>query len=543
MRKEIVKQKLKPAAGYVRESTEEQDKGFSPDNQKHTIEEYAKKHGYEITEWYKDLVSGTKASKRDDFQRMIENAMQKKFEAILVFHTSRFARNIGEARQYKELLRKKQGIEVIFVTQPFGDYENPSSFLNEGVNELFDEYYSRQLSFWVRSTLMEKRRQGKQNGNPPLGYYKKKLGHDDIKNRPIYEPKWRIDKKGTATVLKAFKMYATGRYSYTNVAMELNKQGLQTKEGLAFTYSTLKGMLCNKVYLGYVFSRRKKYEPIPGEHPPIVPLKLFNKVQEVIQERRNTKGRPVAQHRFYLLQDLVFCYRCIKYLKGKEDNPHAKLIPKMYCETHSWEYPRGVKRETLQYCCKFKRESKTCEQPDVKTDIIDKQVLQYMGGFNLPADVIDKTLANLRGLFENASSSRKDVDMVTRLQNKKKKLHFQFQNTDMYNEATYIAALREVDTQLTKYENLGLVDNSAKLKAGECLQKTEEFLRDFKKFWDTEIGNQERREWLQMTIKRVWVKDQTVVAIEPHDDYKALFSSHKKLFVQSPSGTPYKNHR
>jgi DNA invertase Pin-like site-specific DNA recombinase len=37
--------KLKSAVGYIRESTEEQDKGFSPDNQKHTIEEYANKHG------------------------------------------------------------------------------------------------------------------------------------------------------------------------------------------------------------------------------------------------------------------------------------------------------------------------------------------------------------------------------------------------------------------------------------------------------------------------------------------------------------------
>jgi DNA invertase Pin-like site-specific DNA recombinase len=469
---------------------------------------------------------------------MIEDAMQKKFEAILVFHTSRFARNVAEARQYKELLRKKQGIDVIFVTQQFGDYDNPSSFLNEGVNELFDEYYSRQLSFWVRSTLMEKRKQGKQNGNPPLGYYKRKIGFDQNKNRPIYDPKWQIDTKESALVVRIYKMYATGRYSYSDIAEILNKEGLQTKYKLPFTYSTMKGVLGNKVYLGFVGNIRKTYEPIPGEHPPIVKDKLFNEVQKVIQERRNTKGRPVAQHRFYLLQDLAYCHRCIKYLKGKEDKPYAKFLPKMYCETHSWEYPKGVKRETLQYCCKLKRETKTCDQPDVKTSIIDEQVLQFMAGFNLPSDVVEKTLANLRRLFDVASGSAKDTDMVAKLQNKKKKLHFQFQNTDMYTEMEYLKAIREIDTQLTKYDNLGLVDNSAKLKASECIKKTEEFLRDFKKFWTSEIGDQERREWLLITIKRVWVKDQKVIAIEPHDDYKALFSSHKKLFVQSPSATP-----
>jgi DNA invertase Pin-like site-specific DNA recombinase len=56
-------QKPKICVGYIRESTEEQDKGFSPDNQKRTIEEYAKKQNIQIVDWYKDLVSGTKAKK------------------------------------------------------------------------------------------------------------------------------------------------------------------------------------------------------------------------------------------------------------------------------------------------------------------------------------------------------------------------------------------------------------------------------------------------------------------------------------------------
>lgn len=54
-------QKPKIGVGYIRESTEEQDKGFSPANQKRTIEEYATRNNIKITEWYKDLVTGTKA--------------------------------------------------------------------------------------------------------------------------------------------------------------------------------------------------------------------------------------------------------------------------------------------------------------------------------------------------------------------------------------------------------------------------------------------------------------------------------------------------
>lgn len=61
MKKPSLKQKI--GVGYIRESTEEQDKGFSPDNQKRTIEDYAAKHNIKITEWYKDLVTGTKTYK------------------------------------------------------------------------------------------------------------------------------------------------------------------------------------------------------------------------------------------------------------------------------------------------------------------------------------------------------------------------------------------------------------------------------------------------------------------------------------------------
>ena len=58
-----------------------------------------------------------------------------------------------------------------------------------------------------------------------------------------------------------------------------------------------------------------------------------------------------------------------------------------------------------------------------------------------------------------------------------------------------------------------------------------------KKFWRSDIGFVEQREWIRMTIKRVWVKDRKVVGIEPHDNFKPLFVSHRKVLVQPASGT------
>lgn len=81
------------------------------------------------------------------------------FDVVLVFHTSRFARNQVEARRYKQLLRERLGIRVMSVTQPIGeDPSDPSTFLAESIHEMFDEYYSVSLSFWIRSGLKEKAR-------------------------------------------------------------------------------------------------------------------------------------------------------------------------------------------------------------------------------------------------------------------------------------------------------------------------------------------------------------------------------------------------
>jgi len=61
-----------------------------------------------------------------------EDAMAGRFDCVLVCHSSRFPRNTIEAKQYKRLLRRELGIDVISVTQPLGgDADDPAAFLTE----------------------------------------------------------------------------------------------------------------------------------------------------------------------------------------------------------------------------------------------------------------------------------------------------------------------------------------------------------------------------------------------------------------------------
>ena len=41
------------------------------------------------------------------------------------------------------------------------------------------------------------------------------------------------------------------------------------------------------------------------------------------------------------------------------------------------------------------------------------------------------------------------------------------------------------------------------------------------------------REWVKMMIKKIWVKNKKIVAIEPRDDFKVLLSVHRKVIAQA----------
>src|SRR5699024_7978859 len=85
--------------GYVRVSTEKQDE-LSPDSQAKLLKEYAHKNGIIILKVFYEIgVSGRKAEKRPEFQKMIAQAKspQHPVDSILVWKFSRFARNQEES--------------------------------------------------------------------------------------------------------------------------------------------------------------------------------------------------------------------------------------------------------------------------------------------------------------------------------------------------------------------------------------------------------------------------------------------------------------
>jgi DNA invertase Pin-like site-specific DNA recombinase len=349
------------AVAYIRESTEEQGRGYSPDGQRQAIARYAQEHGLALVDEYLDFETGREADKRAGFQRLIEDAMTHSFECVLVFHTSRFARNTIEAKRYKKLLRSELGIDVISVTQPLGaDVDDPASFLSESVHEIFDEYYSVSLSFWTKMGLREKARKGMLTGSLPWGLIK---GEDDI---AVPDP------EKAPHVLLIFELYATGQHTDRTIAEWLNVQGQRTTRGRPFCADTVRDMFANAAYCGYVSAQRDRSKAIKGLHEAIVPEELFDRVQGLRRQRARAlkPGRPSTR---YLLRGLARCRRCNARMQGTAVGAH----------------------HVARYYCATRRTQHACDQPLVPAEEVERQLTQFIIGFAPDEDAREDILRRL----------------------------------------------------------------------------------------------------------------------------------------------------
>src|SRR5436190_833622 len=188
------------AAAYIRESTEEQGRGFSPHAQRIAIQEFAQANDLVIAEEYVDYHSAWRGSEeRPEFQRLMRDAADKRFSIVIVYHTSRFARDQILAKKYKRFLRDND-IRIVSVTQPLGDDpSDPSTFLVESIHEMFDEFHSVTQSFWVSAGLREKQRQGFLVGSLPWGYRRGGSAAEVV-----------VDLERATLVRELFERYATG---------------------------------------------------------------------------------------------------------------------------------------------------------------------------------------------------------------------------------------------------------------------------------------------------------------------------------------------
>jgi site-specific DNA recombinase len=479
----------KRAVAYVRESTEEQGEGFSPGAQRETIRKFAVENGLELVGEYCDFHSGWRKSEaRPEFQRLMADAAQGMFDVVLVFHTSRFARSQVEARRYKQLLRERLGIRVVSVTQPMGeDPSDPSAFLAESIHEMFDEYYSVSLSFWTRSGLKEKARQGHLVGMLPWGY--------------VRDPQSKIavpDPERAPLVLEMYERYATGQESDLSIASWLNAKGARTARNRSFGKDTVREMLCNAAYAGYVTGGRSRDRSIPGLHEAIITDELFDRVQDVRGWRtRVVKPGPPSEE--YLLRKLLYCERCGSRMHGT----------------------RGSKTAVRRYMCSTRRYGNPCGERIVKAEQLERQLVDWIRDFQPDGELLDVLLQTLQA--DTATTDGQPAERRGELLDQLKRLQDLYVLGDL-TKAQYVMRRQALEEEVQRLAP----------PTEPAIDQARALLDDFPRFWDLETEPAERRKLLLSLFGRVWAQNGQIVAVQPHDTFLPYFQAAQQNHEHNP---------
>lgn len=313
-------------AAYIRVSTGKQEE-LSPDSQKRLILEYAQSHSISIPQEFifmENGISGRKANKRPLFQEMIALAKAGRFQVILLWKFSRFARNQEESIVYKSMLRKNN-VEVISISEPLVD--GPFGSLIERIIEWMDEFYSIRLSGDVYRGMTEKAMRGGYQSRPALGY-----------RVPYHNAVPEIIEDEAQIVRKIFHDYVTSRLSPFQIARSLNSMGLRTSQGKPFETRSVEYILDNPCYAGYVrwnlhdsetqmIKEESEWIIRRGPQPPIISKEVFDAACSLRKAARTPRGARPADTYTHWLCGVLKCSACGRSLilakrKGKNGAIH-----------------------------------------------------------------------------------------------------------------------------------------------------------------------------------------------------------------------------
>ena len=188
-------------------------------------------------------------------------------------------------------------MKVVSATEPIS--EDSTGILLESLLEGYAEFFSAELSEKVKRGMTENALKCKWNGGGiPIGYV-------------IDEDKrFQVDDMISPFVVEAFQKYADGA-KITELVKWLNESGVSNYRGLSISIDTVTRMLKNRNYIG---EYRYAEHITPGGVPAIVPLSLFEQVQERLAKNKKAPARHKAEDDYLLT---ATCCQVGKWSSGR----------------------------------------------------------------------------------------------------------------------------------------------------------------------------------------------------------------------------------
>jgi recombinase len=358
-------------AKYIRLSSADEDARYgdkpesnSVTNQRMLLNRYLETHpefeAYQVLEFQDDGRSGTNFE-RPGIKAMLEMVRRREIDCVIVKDFSRFGRNYVEVGNYLEQVFPFLGVRFISVNDGYDSKDYPygvAGDINNGLRNLINELYSRDLSQKVKDSYRQYTKRGQcVSAYPIYGYVKSPA------DRRLLIP----DPEAADIVRRIFERCNAGE-GPTQIASGLNRDGVPTpsqrKRDLgskrqlwnsarlqnewsdkAITRilrderytGKLIGIKTTRTELGNQKSSRKQSEEdwivVPGTFEAIVSQETFDEAQRQLETlRRHSGKRETNTPAVHLFSRKLKCGHC-----GLALGRHVVDLGVYYhCERRAW---------------------------------------------------------------------------------------------------------------------------------------------------------------------------------------------------------------
>ena len=371
---------IKITALYERLSRDDELQGESNSitNQKHFLEDYARKNGFvNIRHFTDDGVSGTTFD-REGFQSMIAEVEAGNVAVIIVKDMSRFGRDYLKVGFYTEIMFKEKGVRFIAINNGIDSSNQQDSDFTPFLN-IMNEWYARDSSRKIQAIFKARMQEGKRvSPSVPYGYRR----DPDDKQQLI------IDPEPAAVVRRIFKLVLEGNgvnriadilyadkilipSAYAEKYYPENQHSKSFHDPIRWTNQTIIHILEKREYMGHTVlgktisesyktkKRRKATEDelmiFENTHEAIIDEETWNNVQRLIETKRRPKknGAPPCR-----LSGLLYCADC-----------GSKL-------SHRYNSRNKYDADNSYGCSSYRQYTRNCTMHYIRVSVVEKLILE-----------------------------------------------------------------------------------------------------------------------------------------------------------------------
>lgn len=287
----------------------------------------------------------------------------------------------------------------------------------EGIIEVFDEFYSTNLSHETIKGMKENAKQGFFNGGtPPYGY---EATLTDIGDKKV-KRMWKVNETEAENVQKIFNL-CLGGLGAKEIVKLLASQKIKKRDGDNWNKPHIYYMLKNENYTGTYVWNRKGQGRYENHHSQIIDTETFTKVQQILARRSPKQIHPREVSSNHLLLGLMFCECCNKKMKvvsGKSGKfkyyhcPNSLNMGKHVCKNKSYNTEKAN-----DFIIKTIKERVLTEAHIVQlVDLIDQELKTLRVNYSETITSIESKLSDIekrtRKLYESLETGKLGLDDI-----------------------------------------------------------------------------------------------------------------------------------